>query len=924
MRNRTVKRRFELVLAGVTGILLVFMAAAMVLVRYRDQKRLLEKNALMFSQTTGGQICQEYRVYYTSGSYKFREIIRRTMALNEDVHRILILSVSGEVLYDSLESMDYDLQPEHPVRHLANRRLRDASAELGSRVFHSRDPNLGRILMIVSPFVEEWGRHENSVLYVFTYRSLFSAMSAMALPFSGLLLGSLLVMAYVARRVATRVARPIEAAIVESSRDAVIGETLDGEITSWNKGAELIYGYTAEEVLGKKIDLLVPPDRMAEVSQVLKKLGRGEVIDSDETERLRKDGTKITVAMTMSPILGPGGRIIGASTIARDISEQKRAERVQSALYRIAEITNAAEDLDSFYVELHRVVSELMYARNFFVALSDESTGKIRFPYFVDEFDATPPPLLPGQGLTGHILSTGTPLLLTEPEIAELEAGGKIESRGAATVDWLGVPLRTGDRTFGVLAVQSYTEDIRYGEREKELLVFVSQHIAAAIEKKRAEKQIERLAYQDALTGLPNRISFDDRLKVALASAKRESHSLAVLFIDLDRFKVINDSLGHRTGDLLLQKVAERLSGMIRESDTLSRLGGDEFILLLSKIERSENAGLVARKLQQSFRRPLNVADRELFVTISTGISIFPEDGEDADTLIKRSDAAMYVAKQRGRDNFQFYSHDSHQSGVERLDLETQLHRAIERSEFRVYFQPVVRLIDEEVTGMEALVRWEHPARGVLLPGDFISLAEDSGLILELGTFVLQEACRQTSLWRTSWNRDLSVSVNLSVRQLQDRGLVATVRRVLEETGLPAEALSLEITESVAMQNLDVSLVMLGDLQSLGIGITMDDFGTGYSSLNYLKMLPVNTLKIDRSFIRDVATDPNDASIVRASIVLAHELRLRVVAEGVETSEQLRFLRENRCDDLQGFLYSPAVAPEAFEALLEGKKHLPV
>ncbi len=922
MTPPTLERRFELVLAGVTGILLILVAATLALVRYRDQKKLLENNAVMFSQTTNDQICEGYRVYYASGSFKFREIVRRTMELNEDVHRVLILSVSGDVLYDSLEGADYNLQPKHSRRRLEDRRFVEASADLGFHVFSEKDRDLGAILVIVSPYVEEWGRHEMSVLYVFTYRSLIRTMKDSALPFAGLLLGSLLVVAYVARRLAARIAQPIEAAIVASSRDAVIGESLTGEITSWNKGAESIYGYTAAEVLGKKLDLLIAHDGTGTLAGILERLGRGEVIESYETDGTRKGGAKIVVSLTMSPILSRGGKVIGASTIARDISDQKRAEKVQSALYRIAEITNAAEDLDSFYAELHRVISELMYAKNFFIAISDEASGEIRFPYFVDEFDPPPPPLQPGQGLTGHIIGTGEPLLLTEHEIERMDAGGLIESRGATTVDWLGVPLRTGDRTFGVLAVQSYTERILYGEREKDLLVFVSQHIAAAIEKKRAEKQIERLAFQDALTGLANRIRLEDRLNMALANARRERHPLAVLFIDLDRFKVVNDTLGHRIGDLLLKEVASRLSEMIRESDTLSRLGGDEFVVLLARIDRSENAGFVARKIQQSFRKPFNVADRELFVTISTGISIFPDDGEDADTLVKHADAAMYAAKQKGRDNFQFYSHDSLSGGVDRLALETQLHRAVERSEFRVYFQPLVRLADGEVTGAEALVRWKHPGGNLLLPADFISLAEDSGLIFELGAVVLREACRETQSWRTRWGRDLSVSVNLSARQLQERGFVATVRRILSEADLPAGALNLEITESVAMQNLDVSLAMLEELRGLGIGITMDDFGTGYSSLNYLKMLPVNTLKIDRSFIRDVATDPNDASIVRASIVMAHELRLRVVAEGVETPEQLRFLRENNCDDLQGFLFSPALPPEEFDALLGSRRRL--
>jgi len=710
--------------------------------------------------------------------------------------------------------------------------------------------------------------------------------------------------------------------LVQNSNDVILTHALDGELLSVNPAVTRFTGYSQDELLQMNMrDLLAPEvrdqfdDYMARIREagsatgsvlVQDKSGGKHILEYDNSLRAQDDAVTIVRSR------------------ARDVTDQKRAERVQSALYRIAEVTNAAEDLDSFYAELHRIISELMYAKNFYIALADDASGEIRFPYFVDEFDPPPPPIKLGQGLTGHIISTGEPLLLAESEIMELAAGSRVEPRGANPVHWLGVPLRSGDRTFGVLAVQSYTAGIRYGEREKDLLVFVSQHIAAAIEKKRTEKQIEHLAFQDALTGLPNRISLDHRLDVALAIARRERHRLAVLFIDLDRFKVINDSLGHRVGDLLLKGVAERLSRTIRGSDTFSRLGGDEFVLLLSKVDRAESAGRVAQKVQQSLRKPFDVAGRELFVTLSTGISVFPEDGDDADTLLKHADTAMYAAKQNGRDTFQFYSHIGHATGTDRLDLETQLHRAIEKEELTVHFQPVVRLLDGEVVNMEALVRWQHPTRGLVLPGSFIPLAEDSGLIFELGAFVLKAACRQTLSWRTRWNRDLSVSVNLSARQLLDRRLVSAVRRILEETGLPADALSLEITESIAMQNLEVSLTTLGALGSLGVGIVMDDFGTGFSSLSYLKILPVDTIKIDRSFIRDVATDPNDASIVRASIVMAHELRLRVVAEGVENAEQLRFLRGCQCDDLQGFLYSPAVAPPAFEALIEGRKRLPV
>jgi predicted signal transduction protein with EAL and GGDEF domain len=359
-------------------------------------------------------------------------------------------------------------------------------------------------------------------------------------------------------------------------------------------------------------------------------------------------------------------------------------------------------------------------------------------------------------------------------------------------------------------------------------------------------------------------------------------------------------------------------------SDTLARVGGDEFILLLSRIEQRESAGIVARKIQDLFRTPFRVAGRDLFITTSIGISVFPDDGDDAESLVKNADVAMYVAKQRGRDNYQFYSRTRDRSGLERLDLESRLHQAIAREEVRVHFQPQVSLRSGAITGMEALVRWKHPVRGILLPGDFIGVAEDSGLIVDLGLLVLKLACRQARLWRHKGYRDLSVSVNLSIRQLRETDFPARVLAILQETGLPPGHLRLEVTESVAMQNLDVSFEALGKLKRLGVGITMDDFGTGYSSLSYLKILPLDTLKIDRSFIRDVAGDTNDASIVRASIALAHELRLKVVAEGVETPEQLRFLRQHQCDEVQGFLFSPALPAEKFEALLKEDKRLPL
>lgn len=833
--------------------------------------------------------------------------------------------------------------------------------------------------------------------------------------------------------------------VARATNDAVWDWDLVSNEIWWSEGFQTLFGHRQEEIppgIASWTENIHPEDRARVEEGIFALIGSGRQAWTDEYRFRRADGTHAVVYDRGYVIHDESGKPVRMIGSMMDITERDRGARLQSALYRIADLASSAEDLDSFYAETHRIIAELMYARNLYIALADEAAGEIRFPYFADAFDPPPGPRKLGEGLTGSVLRSGKRLHLSGSEIDQLHATGQLPSSGSTTVDWLGVPLRSGDRTIGVLAVQSYDGNVRYGEREEELLTFVSQHIATALERKRAaealanserhyrslfenandcvmivdpeteiilkanpracetygyppgeligmslkrfrrgeegpqglrggalhnfgvthysrdgtaiemlvnasvidfdgrpailtinrdvtetrkaERKIERLAYEDALTGLANRVRLEDRLMVSLAHARRESHALAVLFIDIDRFKLVNDSLGHKVGDLLLQQVADRMAGMIREADTLARLGGDEFILVLSKIDRRESAGVVARKIQALLRQPIAIANRDLRVTVSIGISVFPEDGSDSDSLMKNADGAMYKAKQQGRDAFQFHAGSPSPAEVDHLDLTHRLHRAIENGEFRIHFQPVVRVATGEITGAEALVRWARPENGLVLPDEFIPLAEDSGLIVPLGAAVLTEACRRAALWRRAGLPGPSVSVNLSVRQIQRGDIVAAIKRVLEETGLPPERLSLEITESTAMQNLDATLTALFELHAIGVGLTMDDFGTGYSSLSYLKMLPIDTLKIDRSFVRDVASDANDASIVRASIALAHELRLRVVAEGVETREQLEFLREHDCDEMQGFLFSPAVPAEEFERWLSDGKTFPV
>jgi diguanylate cyclase (GGDEF)-like protein/PAS domain S-box-containing protein len=437
-------------------------------------------------------------------------------------------------------------------------------------------------------------------------------------------------------------------------------------------------------------------------------------------------------------------------------------------------------------------------------------------------------------------------------------------------------------------------------------------------EQKRAEEQIRHLAQHDALTGLPNRMLLHDRIGQAIAQAQRNRGVLALLFIDLDRFKTVNDSLGHPVGDRLLKTVAERLGACTRGSDTIARIGGDEFVVLLSDLDQPEDARYVAQKVLDALSEPVTINGHELKVTPSVGICAYPHDGEDVETLMRNADTAMYHAKQMGRNNYQFFTQAMNDAAQERLLLENDLRHAVERGEFLLHFQPMLDLKTGAILGLEALVRWRHPTRGLVPPSEFVPAAEETGLIGPIGEWVLTRACAQVRAWHNAGHPQLHVSVNCSAQQFQREGFVDTVRRILRETGLPARCLELEITESVIIQHSREVMGRFQALEDMGVRISIDDFGTGYSSLSYLKRIAVHQLKIDQSFVRDIHSDPDDAAIVSAIIAIAHSLGLEVVAEGVETSEQLAFLRSLGCDAAQGYYFSKPLPPEEFAQLLAG------
>lgn len=468
---------------------------------------------------------------------------------------------------------------------------------------------------------------------------------------------------------------------------------------------------------------------------------------------------------------------------------------------------------------------------------------------------------------------------------------------------------KTGEKVY----VKLYAYPIKNSRGKVVRAIEMSKDIT---EVKRAQDEIYHLAYYDSLTGLPNRILLLDRLGQIIARASRDGRKVSVLLLDLDQFKRINDTFGHTSGDKLLKVTAQRLSEISRKSDTVARLGGDEFVLVLSSITSEESITCVADKILQIFSAPVELGGREIFTGCSIGISVFPADGGDAGTLLKNAETAMYQAKDAGRNNSRFFSKEMNISVAEKMALDTSLRRALERDEFFLHYQPQVDMRTGRMVGMEALLRWRHPSLGVLHPDRFIPLAEETGLILPIGEWVLRTACSQNKAWQESGLVPLRVAVNLSARQFRQEGFIEMVGDILKDTGLSPLLLELELTESTIMTDDHESTNLLHQLKQMGINLAIDDFGTGHSSLSYLTHFPIDRLKIDKSFIQDITTNPDHTAITEAIIAMAKSLKMEVIAEGVERKEQLRYLAKRRCDAIQGYYLSHPLSVDDFSSLM--------
>jgi len=665
--------------------------------------------------------------------------------------------------------------------------------------------------------------------------------------------------------------------LIERMREGVAQVDNDGVVQLVNDAFCEMLGYTREELIGRNADFLLAYPADAELMQAKIGLRQRGQTDQYAVRVRRKDGTVIWLEIGGAPVFDAGGRVVGSIGVHNDVTERRMAEqalRDSEARYRL--MAEHSTDL----ISRSTPAGIMIYA-------SDASRRLLGYE----------PTDLVGHSIYDYI----------DPQDAEevRQLSKLIQGSHAMTFSYR-VRRKDGSLTWFETMSRAVEEP---GSGRIVEIVSVSRDVS---ERKRVEEQIEYEAYHDALTGLPNRRLFRDRLTVALAHARRMRKPLAVLFLDLDRFKYVNDTLGHSLGDELLKAIAARLKTALREEDSIARMGGDEFTLLVGDLNAADDAVKVAGKLLETVAQPIRVEGQDLFITTSIGIAMFPTDGDTAEMLLKNADHAMYRAKDAGRNAVRMFTASMNVRALERMSTETSLRGAVERGELLLHYQPQINIATNAIVGVEALLRWNRPDVGIVDPMSFVPIAEETRMIVPIGEWVLRQACRQAKEWQRSRFPGLRMAVNLSPRQFQQADLPAQIAAALEESGLAARDLELEITESTAMHNSERTLQTLRRLREMGLRIAVDDFGTGHSSLNYLRTFPVDCVKIDQGFVHEIESSAADRAIVSAVIRMAHGLALRVTAEGVETEAQLAFLREQGCEEAQGFLFGKAVAAGEF------------
>jgi diguanylate cyclase (GGDEF)-like protein/PAS domain S-box-containing protein len=661
---------------------------------------------------------------------------------------------------------------------------------------------------------------------------------------------------------------------VLASPDAVLLHS-DGAIVLVNDAmVRLFRARDAAELVGRPAMFMLPEEMAKDVAERIGVLYAGRSLPRTEQRYRLLDGSWIDVEVAALPVRFEGRP--AAHVNVRDISERKRAEdnlrRFRLAMDSSADMILLIDRASMRYVDVNPAVTRLLgYTRDEMLALGPQDVLPASRESLERSYDE----------LIAHPSQTGS-----MDSYYRCKDGSELPFESTRHV------IRSG----GSWIIAAISRDIR--------------------ERLHRERQIEYLATHDGLTGLPNRNLLGDRAAQALTNARRQHRLAALLLLDLDNFKLHNDSFGHVGGDILLKEVGARVAGVLREGDTLARLGGDEFAALLADLARVEDLAAVVAKIRAAFAEPFSIDGREVFLTASVGISAFPADGEELGTLLRHADAAMYKAKESGRDGVQYFTPELNRRAAERLTMEADLRRALARGEFRLFYQPQVDLYTRRIVGAEALVRWQHPERGMVSPAQFIGIAEESGLIVSLGNWILDEGCRQLRAWHDAELPSLRVAFNVSARQFRDGSLRARLGEALSRSRLDASEVELEVTENLVMGSAESFVSSLRALKDLGVMLSIDDFGTGYSSLSYLSRFPIDRLKIDQSFVRGIGAVEHSASIARTVIALGRSLGLSVVAEGVETFEQLEFLRVNGCHEVQGYYFGRPMPAEAFEALV--------